>query len=213
MNYINPHLVKTSDKFEKVYNKDETVLSNMTESMRVNGFDMATPLIIWKEKGVLIDGHTRLRAAIAAQVARVPYVLESFGTEADVIAYMRRAQLDRRNLTDADKIHILLNDPEYPRASNKKAYIASVFRCSVRTAAKYSRIMNSPEELKAVLAVSESDETFIMKKQARTDTDAYITYAKRLLKVLPDKIDRVERKLLIQELKLRLSRLLRSSDE
>lgn len=88
--------------------------------MRKNGYDDAMPVIIWKEKDVLIDGHTRLRAAKAAGISSIPAVYASFENEESALDYMHRIQFNRRNITDADPIKLIINAiPQYEKGMAK----------------------------------------------------------------------------------------------
>ena len=207
MQFTHPTLIKIDPKFENVYNKDPTVLENMILSMREKGFDSSTPIIVWKEKGILIDGHTRVRAAIAARLACIPYVECSFKDDKEVFAYMGRVQFDRRNSTDADKIRLLLKDPDFATAVNRQQYIAEKFRCSLRTAAKFSAIMNNPAKLKA--ALSADSEGTPAEKPVKESTELYLTHAKRLLKNLPEAPVSEEGRKVLRELRLKVDRVLR----
>ena len=58
------------------------------------------PLIVWEEKGILIDGHRRFDIAKELKLAYKVRVL-SFKNKAEVKAWMALNQLSRRNLTAA----------------------------------------------------------------------------------------------------------------
>src|SRR6056297_2531595 len=100
--------IKTSDTFKKLFPINEVLLDTITTDMKENGFDESQPLLIWKEQGVLIDGHTRLQAAIDAGLQQVPVYEKSFQGEAEAIKYMIHLQIDRRNITDAELYHCII---------------------------------------------------------------------------------------------------------
>jgi ParB family chromosome partitioning protein len=85
-----------------VFKVNEAVLEEVSESMRENGFDRAEPLVLWKGRGVVVDGHTRLAAAKAVGIAETPVVEKEFEDVNEAVLYAVRRQTDRRNLTQAE---------------------------------------------------------------------------------------------------------------
>ena len=100
--------IKTSETFKKLFPINEALLDTITTDMKENGFDEAQPLLVWKEQEVLIDGHTRLQAAIDAGLQQVPVYQKSFQEEAEAIRYVIHLQIDRRNITDAELYHCII---------------------------------------------------------------------------------------------------------
>lgn len=100
--------IKTAKPFSSLFPINPVVLESIAESMMVSGFDRAKPLIIWEESELLIDGHTRLQAAKKAGVMDVPVVAHSFKNEDEAFDYAVRQQRDRRNLTDADIMRLVM---------------------------------------------------------------------------------------------------------
>ena len=54
--------IKTSQPFNKLFPIDPKVLGKVQDHMEANGYDKSQPIIIWKGKDVVLDGHTRLQA-------------------------------------------------------------------------------------------------------------------------------------------------------
>jgi ParB family chromosome partitioning protein len=96
--------VKTAEPFASLLPIREEVLAAITENMRIRGYDMSQPLIIWKERGVLVDGHTRLTAAKAVGLPTVPVIYASFTDTDTVIGYMLQIQFSRRNIRDGELV-------------------------------------------------------------------------------------------------------------
>jgi protein gp37 len=71
------------------------------------GYDQSQPILVWDEGQVVIDGHTRLKAAQEAGIEDVPVHYKSFGTEDEALAYAIHLQRNRRNLTDAEIIRCI----------------------------------------------------------------------------------------------------------
>jgi ParB family chromosome partitioning protein len=63
--------------------------------------------LIWKEKNVLIDGHTRVAAAEEANVKEIPFLSLTFETEEDAIEYAIRHNSMRRAVTAGDKFRCM----------------------------------------------------------------------------------------------------------
>lgn len=74
-------------------------LEAVTLSMRERSFDPAEPIVVWRDRGVVVDGHTRLAAAKQAELARVCIDERAFEDLRAALEYAIRRQLDRRNLT------------------------------------------------------------------------------------------------------------------
>lgn len=72
-------------------------LCELKAHMRIYGFDPAHPLVLWREGGCLIKGHTRLMAARAAEVEEVSVVYMSFASEQDALDYVIHHQCARRH--------------------------------------------------------------------------------------------------------------------
>jgi len=81
---------------------DGHVLKNIMDDMKEQGFDPAFPVVVWKERNVIVDGHTRLQAAEELEIKEVPVVKKSFKDEDEAQLYALHAQCHRRNLTDGE---------------------------------------------------------------------------------------------------------------
>lgn len=101
---MNPKKIKTGEPFESLFPVDAHTLDAIAKDMELHGYDDAHPIVLWDEKGVVVDGHTRLQAAIAAGIDDVPVVLSAFFDEDTAVEYAIHCQRDRRNLSDADML-------------------------------------------------------------------------------------------------------------
>ena len=82
--YLLMHIldVHTAAPFKDLFTIKPSVLADITDSMKKNGYDEAFPLILWAgHGGVLVDGHTRLQAAKDAGVLDVAVVMHDFADE------------------------------------------------------------------------------------------------------------------------------------
>lgn len=85
----------------------EQEVQAITQSMREEGYDSAQPLVLWQEEGYVVDGHTRLEAAILAALAHVPVVERSFDGWREALDYAIARQRDRRNMTRQELVAFL----------------------------------------------------------------------------------------------------------
>ncbi|MDR0453850.1 MAG: hypothetical protein LBH05_03440, partial [Deferribacteraceae bacterium] len=97
---VNVESIKTSEPFISLFPVSDPVLHKVAKSMSKSGYDKSQPLIIWKDRDVLIDGHTRLQAAQLAVLDKVPVVEISFESEEEVIEYLFNLQFNRRNVKE-----------------------------------------------------------------------------------------------------------------
>lgn len=103
-------LIQTVEPFVGLFPIDQAVLDRITENMRLDGFDAAHPIILWDRPTIgddshhfkVIDGHTRLEAAIACGVDEIPAAVREFIDEDEAVDYAIHCQRDRRNISDAD---------------------------------------------------------------------------------------------------------------
>lgn len=79
----------------------------ITQSMRESGYDESKPVHIWKEENILVDGHTRLKAAKAAGIEDIPVCEYSFADENEALIHTLKEQINRRNLNDAGKLMLI----------------------------------------------------------------------------------------------------------
>ena len=100
---ISPLDIVCDDDFKNLFPLNEDAVNQLTERMESKGYDESQPLHLGKfldepEKDfVLIDGHHRLAAAIAAALDKVPVYRHTFDTRKDGIIYALELQLLRRN--------------------------------------------------------------------------------------------------------------------
>ena len=76
----------------------------LENSILEDGFKGA-PIIVWKQEGIIVDGHNRYGIC---KKHDIPYEVQEldFDSRDDVIQWMIRAQLGRRNLSSLQKIEI-----------------------------------------------------------------------------------------------------------
>jgi hypothetical protein len=96
--------IHVSSVFQELMPVNAKELAAITADMEAHGFDNSQPVHIWKEKNILIDGHTRLEAAKQVGLFDIPVYEHSFGYEKDALEYALKLQINRRNLDDAGMV-------------------------------------------------------------------------------------------------------------
>jgi len=100
--------LRTAAPFNRLFPIKDTVLDQIAADMKANGYDYGHPIIVWAgHKVMVVDGHTRLKAALKTGLSKVPITLKEFASEDEALQYAIRAQSNRRNLTDAELMNCL----------------------------------------------------------------------------------------------------------
>lgn len=98
--------LKTEDPFKTLFSVDTETYKETYSKVYVNmdllGFDKTQPIIVWKGRNIVIDGHTRLEVAKKKRIKEVWVIEKEFLNDDDAIQYAVHLQRDRRKLTDAD---------------------------------------------------------------------------------------------------------------
>jgi hypothetical protein len=100
--FVAPDALQTRSPFQDLFPVDPALLETVTGLMRAHGFDLSKPINVWRRENIVIDGHTRLKAAIAAKIDCVPICYHEFEDEDEALCYAVSNQRDRRNMTGAD---------------------------------------------------------------------------------------------------------------
>jgi len=95
--------IRTAAPFKNLFPIREELLNDIASDMKANGFDSLYPIVIWAgHKVTVVDGHTRLAAALKIGLTKVPIVLREFSDEKEALHFAIKSQSKRRNLTDAE---------------------------------------------------------------------------------------------------------------
>ena len=172
--------IKTAAPFMDLFPVRKRTLNAITWDMRRYGYDVGKPLVLWKDHGnLLIDGHTRLRAAGQAGLCNVPVVFKAFASEDTALKYAVRCQQNRRNLTDAELFACVLElsrkrkDHSYENTAKE---IASLLEISTAKIEKIRVIINraSPEIINMVklgrMSVSSAHTRCMLPRNYRANT-------------------------------------------
>ena len=103
---MDPADLKTRPPFSNLLPIRPQTLKQVTEDMAEKGFDRSKPINVWKAENVIVDGHTRQKAAIEAG-CDVRVCFHDFKDEDEAMEYAIHSQAHRRNLTDADLIRLV----------------------------------------------------------------------------------------------------------
>lgn len=96
---VDPKELRLAPPFSTVFTIKPEVSSRVTDSMKKHGFIRTRPIEVWRERNVVLDGHTRRQVAIGLGIQDVPVVFVSFESEYDALEYAYECQLARRQLT------------------------------------------------------------------------------------------------------------------
>lgn len=101
---VEPHL--------EIFPTDQGLLDDLTGIMIEDGFDSSKPIDIWKDENIIVDGHTRYKAAMRADIEKVTVFEHEFDNFDSALAYAIHNQRDRRNLSPASLLLLVdrLND-------------------------------------------------------------------------------------------------------
>jgi ParB family chromosome partitioning protein len=99
----------------------EKVLNEIVDDIKEHGFDHTHPIVLWQgHKSIVLDGHTRLRAAELCGLYEVPIEFKEFSTEEEALEYTIRCQRNRRNLTDLEIVQCISElDKRKSRGGNR----------------------------------------------------------------------------------------------
>lgn len=122
MEFMPPSMLKIESPFNGIFPIQDSILQKIIKSMKKIGFDDAYPIIVWKrnEDLVVLDGHTRLQAALAIGLSNIPVAYRKFENPVDALDYAVSQQIERRNLTQADMLRYVTEADKLFKAGRKK---------------------------------------------------------------------------------------------
>ena len=92
--------LKIDPEFEKALPKlENSEYESLDRSIASEGFDESYPIVIWKDKNIIVDGHNRYKICKFRGIEEVPVIETEFESREKVIAWIYRTQLARRNLS------------------------------------------------------------------------------------------------------------------
>jgi len=195
--------LKSKPPFSELFDIDEKILNTITENMTRKGFDLSQPIVIWYDKRLVIDGHTRLKAAINAGLKEVAIYQTNFQSEEEALAYAIHNQRNRRNLTQAEILKCIekvdqlkqqgkrtdLASSDAKLTPGKSAeHTAKIVGVSQATVERARTVLSDPEEKAVVLqgkkSISRASQEAKAKRQppipkpyAHSDANAFVSMA------------------------------------
>ncbi len=113
--------LKVEPPFSSLFPIGNDTLDSIRTDMEARGFDETFPVIVWEEKNIVVDGHTRFAAARSLSFDRIPVIFKTFENEDDAILYCFHIQRNRRNLADEDILRCLEVLDNIAPSSGKKS--------------------------------------------------------------------------------------------
>lgn len=153
---IDPREIKTHPRFKGLLSIDEDLAGSLTADMAVAGYYASKPIVLatWpgQEEPVLIDGHTRVQAAIKAGVQKIPYAVEIFPDIDGAREYVAKVQTHRRPTDDWVRYKLIIElDSLMDRGGDRKSEQAKSKGSQDPIEIKYS---NSAERTAALVGCS-----------------------------------------------------------
>ena len=126
MEMMNPREIKTHKSFEALFPIRPELLGKIENDMREGTYDISQPIILatWEgqKEPVCIDGHTRVKAAINAEIENVPVFTHEYDDEQEALEKAIRLQRNRRNITDAEILACVeALDARKPRGGDRRS--------------------------------------------------------------------------------------------
>jgi hypothetical protein len=202
MVYVNPSELVTRQPFCTLFRVRADVKERVLASMQEDGFDASKPINVWRQKNVVVDGHTRRECAIEAGIEVLVH-LHDFKDEDEAMDYAIANQRDRRNLTDAELAAlVIVVDERKPRGGDHKSEEAKSKRSSDPIDSKPSREKTaaltgtSETKVKKIRAIVDHAEKTgdTEEKEAVLNGEMSINLAERLVKRKKVKRKKAKRK-------------------
>ncbi|MDR1909502.1 MAG: hypothetical protein LBQ35_06270 [Spirochaetaceae bacterium] len=139
----------------RIFKIENKTFLEIKEKIEKFGYDKSQPVVIWKGRNILVDGHTRLAAAKELGLDEIPAAEMEFADMEEAMLYTFERQVLRRNLTSseilqaAQMIHGRKKKDGTGRAAEQLAERIGVSPSTIYQARKI--LLEAPEEeLKAV---------------------------------------------------------------
>lgn len=153
--------LRTAAPFKDLFPIREDIMNRIMTDMKQHGFDSGHPIVVWSGKKLtVVDGHTRLLAAIKLGIETIPVVVREFANEKAALEYAIGSQRNRRNLTDAELMKCISaldhrkkkgpqKDCPHGKSADRTAMLLGTSRIKVEKIR--SIIDHAPEEIKEAI--------------------------------------------------------------
>jgi len=172
--YIQDLIIKPP--FSELFSIDENVLQGIVKNILENTYDESQPIVVWKDKNIVIDGHTRLKASHLAGRQIISVFNKPFRNEEEALQYAINNQRNRRNMSEAELLRCIEAvdkrqergeaqervrgkfQPKAQSCANGKSseQTAKVVGVSARKVEQARSIISDPEEKEAVMTGKKS---------------------------------------------------------
>jgi ParB-like chromosome segregation protein Spo0J len=172
--YIQDLIIKPP--FSELFSIDENVLQGIVKNILENTYDESQPIVVWKDKNIVIDGHTRLKASHLAGRQIISVFNKAFRNEEEALQYAINNQRNRRNMSEAELLRCIEAvdkrqergeaqervrgkfQPKAQSCANGKSseQTAKVVGVSARKVEQARSIISDPEEKEAVITGKKS---------------------------------------------------------
>ena len=99
--------LRIESPFKDILPFDDGAVTAIADSMRKSGYDIAFPIVVWKNRdGLIVDGYLRLAAAQMAGLKTVFIFEKEFSGEEQALDYFIHNNLSRSSYTDEEIIEI-----------------------------------------------------------------------------------------------------------
>jgi len=85
-------------EISEIFSIQDQMIADIRDKMEKFGYDNSQPVVVWKGKNIIVDGHTRLAAAKKAGLEEIPTVEMEFADLQEAKLYTFERQALRRNL-------------------------------------------------------------------------------------------------------------------
>ena len=118
--WIQIEKITIDSEIKAIFNQDETEIFNISEDMKVNGYNAGNPVTL-SQDNILVEGHTRYIAAQRAGLKKIAAVTKHFNSKQEMLEYAYKQQLHRRNLSEQDIFNAYKKLREITNSEGKKA--------------------------------------------------------------------------------------------
>ena len=99
--------LRIESPFKDILPFNDGAVTAIADSMRKSGYDIAFPIVVWKNRdGLIVDGYLRLAAAQMAGLKTVFIFEKEFSGEEQALDYFIHNNLSRSSYTDEEIIEI-----------------------------------------------------------------------------------------------------------
>ena len=195
--------IQIHEKMAGLFKIDSDTFDKISKSMKESGYDTSQPIVVGRIKGIgdlLVDGHTRLKAAIETGIKEIPVKIKNFENLEDAQFYTFKRQSERRNLTQSDILNasMLLEKKKKRdgsgRSTDKLSQELGVSASTIQHAQTVARNA-SENDLKAINDGEKSiNEVYqgIKKKNAKEIENTKVSTQKTKLEKQNSEIKRIE---------------------